>query len=295
MSFVVNLNGTISPVEQVTISVLDRGFLYGDSVYEVIRTYGGRPFCLDQHLARLNRSAERLGISLPDQDHLVAEIERTIETAANEESYCRIIVTRGSGPLTLDPTTAEDPVLVILVKAYTPFEDWMYQKGIRVYVPSVRRTSPQALDPAIKSGNYLNSVLALGEARKAGFDDALLLDRQGLVTEATSANVFIYRKNRLITPQLETGLLAGVTRGLVIGLARQNGMILEERDLRLDEMLEAEEVMLTSTLREVMPVVQIGDHQIARGTPGPIAPRLRSWVRDYAQQWVLGPAQPVGC
>ena len=290
MSTKINIDGTISDAEQARVLVLDRGFLYGDSIYEVIRTYEGRPFALDEHLARFERSAASMDIPLPERDGLVAEIERTLQAGGNEESYCRIIVTRGNGPLTLDPATARDPMTVIVVKAFEPFPEAMFEQGIRVAIPSIRRNLRSAVDPAIKSGNYLNSILALGEARRAGYDDALMLDVEGRVTEATTSNVFAVRDGVLCTPRLETGILEGVTRGLVLQLAQARGMRCEACDLYPDDLVAAEEVMLTSTLREAMAVVAVGDSAVGSGRPGPMAARVRAMLREYALQRVHGQA-----
>jgi len=282
MSFLFNINGKLCRQNQAKISVLDRGFLYGDSVYEVVRTYEGRIFALTEHLKRLEHSASRLNIELPNIDWLKRQLLRTVSMAKNADSYCRLIVTRGSGPITLDPTLASKPQLVIIVKKYERFPDWMYQKGIKAFIPSIRRNSRASLDPAIKSGNYLNSVLALGEARKAGFHDALLLDAQGRVTEATSSNVFVFKDGILKTPTLETGILQGVTRSLVLQLVKTYLIPHQEGDIYSDDLVAADEVLVTSTLKEVMPVVQVGDHQIGDGRPGPLGKKLRDLVHEYA-------------
>jgi len=284
----INIDGRISPAESARIPVLDRGFLYGDSVYEVVRTYEGKLFALEEHLARLEASAERLHLALPERSWLASEIDRTLEAAGNDETYCRIIITRGVGPITLDPTTADAPMTVIVAKEYEPFPAWTYSKGVRITIPNIRRTARVSLDPAIKSGNYLNSVLAFGEARRAGFYDAVMLDHQGLVTEATSSNVFAAKDGRLLTPALEHGLLAGVTRRFLLDLARGNGIECVECELRPADLTGADEVMLTSTLREVQPVVQIGETPIGGGVPGPISARLRRLFRDHALARVRG-------
>ncbi|MCP4604543.1 MAG: branched-chain-amino acid aminotransferase [Proteobacteria bacterium] len=282
MTFTCSIDGQITSSNEARISVLDRGFLYGDSVYEVVRTYNGKPFAMSRHLERLDRSAKHLAIELPSRSQLKEQVGETLRAANNDESYCRIIVTRGSGPLTLDPTKATNPITVILVKEYEPFPEWMYTKGIRLAIPSVRRTSKEALDPAIKSGNYLNSVLALGEAKKRGFDDAVMLDKEGRVTESTSSNLFTVLGGELYTPALEAGLLAGVTRSLILQLARENSISYQERQLTSGDLVEADEVMLTSTLREVMPVVNIDAHLIGSGMPGLMAFRLRKLLQEYA-------------
>lgn len=286
MTLIVNIDGKFCKSGEATVPVLDRGFLYGDSVYEVVRTYGGKPFGLEEHLDRFERSAAKLGIRLPGRTWIREQVHATIRAAGNDESYCRIIVTRGGGPITLDPTRATDPLTVILVKEYEHFPDWMYTQGIKVYIPVIRRNPPSSLDPAIKSGNYLNSILALGEARRAGFDDALMLDVLGRVTEATSANVFMYQQRKLYTPSLQTGILEGVTRRLVIDLASTHGFEVEECDIFPEQLWSAHEVMLTSTLKEVMPVVQVGDAQVSVGKPGPVAKKLREVIQDHARKQV---------
>jgi branched-chain amino acid aminotransferase len=292
MACVVNIDGTIVPSENAQISVFDRGFLYGDSVYEVIRTYKGVTFAVKEHLDRLERSAASLAIDLPQRSWLIEQLHRTVESAGNQESYCRIIVTRGQGPITLDPTTAVESATIIIVKEFESFSPWMYTKGIRVGIPSIRRTSRASLDPAIKSGNYLNSVMALGEARRAGFDDALLLDTQEWVTEATSANVFTVHKGLLSTPTFDTGLLAGVTRGLILQIADSEHLPCEERQINLDDLISAQEVMLTSTLREIMPVVEIQGHPVGTGSPGPISSRLLELFRKFVGKKITAQMRP---
>jgi branched-chain amino acid aminotransferase len=286
VTLLINIDGKLRKPGEAVVPVLDRGFLYGDSVYEVIRTYGGKPFALKEHLDRFERSAARLDIRLPERRWIEEQVHATIAAAGNPESYCRIIVTRGGGPITLDPTRAVGMLTVILVQEYEPFPEWMYAKGIQVYIPQIRRNLPSALDPAIKSGNYLNSILALLEARRAGFDDALMLDVLGRVTEATSANVFMVHQRKLCTPSLKTGILEGVTRRLVIDLASTHGFEVEECDIFPERLRTAHEVMLTSTLKEVMPVVQVGDARVNAGKPGPVARKLREVIQSYAREQV---------
>jgi branched-chain amino acid aminotransferase len=273
------IDGQILPPEEARIPVFDRGFLYGDSVYEVLRTYQGVPFALEAHLLRLERSAAGLEIGLPPRDALLGWLRATLDAAGNPESYLRIMVTRGSGPMSLDPTTAEAPRSVILIKPFEPFPAWMYERGIAVAIPAIRRNARVALDPAIKSGNYLNNVLALGQARKAGFDDALLLDVNGRVTEGTSSNVFVVRGGQIHTPNLETGLLPGVTRKELIPLLKSMGLTVRECELGVDELLEADEIWLTSTLREIIPVRRVDKTIIGAGSPGPIYRRALAAFR----------------
>lgn len=278
----INVNGKISDPEQAMLPVLDRGFLYGDSVYEVMRTYGGVLFAREAHLERLVRSADSLSLRLPPRTVIDNEIDRTLAAVAHEEAYCRVIVTRGEGPLTLDPTTAETPNFVIIVKPYVPFPARVYERGLRLCIPGVMRAATDLAHPSIKSGNYLNSVLALGRAKQAGFDDALLVDPGGYLTEGTSSNLFAVRGKTLVTPPLAAGLLAGVTRALVMRLASEAGIALEEQMLRPDDLYAMDEVLLTSTLREVTPVVEVDTHPIGAGVPGPMYARLKSMVHAAA-------------
>lgn len=284
MGVCINIDGQLTDPEEARVSVFDRGFLYGDSVYEVVRTYAGRPFALDRHLDRLERSARKLALELPARAWLIEQVSSTVAASGNPESYIRLIVTRGSGPISLDPTTAGAPLTVVMVKAYEGFPARMYEQGIRVSIPQVRRMPRSAKDPAAKTGNYLNSVLALGEVRRAGFDDALLLDVHGRVAEATSANVFAMRQGCLCTPTLETGLLSGVTRELLLEITRAAKLSVSECTLLPDELFAAEEVFLTSTLREIMPVVEIDGHQIGSGRPGPMYAQLRRLFTDRVQE-----------
>ena len=282
----INIDGDLLEPDRAQIPVFDRGFLYGDSVYEVVRTYRGTPFALDRHLDRLARSADKLALDLPDRAWLEEQIGRTMAAAGNPDSYIRIIVTRGSGPLTLDPTAAITPRTVILVQAFEPFPAWMYERGIRVTIPQVRRQARAAGETTAKTGNYLNSVLALGEAKRRGYDDALLLDTHGRVAEATSANVFIARSEALCTPAQEAGPLMGVTRGLILEIAHAEGIAVSECELSPDDLIAADELMLTSTLREVLPVVSVDERAIGQGRPGPVAKRLLALFRQRALEMI---------
>jgi branched-chain amino acid aminotransferase len=281
-----NVNGQITPLEEARISILDRGFLYGDSVYEVVRTYGGKVFALAHHLDRMERSAARIALALPPRAHLEAEIARTLAAAQNAESYVRIVVTRGEGRFGLAPNLSDEHRVVIIVRPFDPPGPEVYEKGLRLAVAQVRRNPPQALDPRAKTGNYLNSILALREAHLAGCDDALMLDLAGRVTEGSTSNVFFVKDSVLVTPPTELGLLEGVTRALVIELARSLGVRVHEEPHGAAALLDADEVFLTSTLREVMPVtslVLLGDggegRVVGDGRPGPLARRLHAEFR----------------
>jgi branched-chain amino acid aminotransferase len=264
--------------DDARIPVLDRGFLYGDSIYEVVRTYGGKPFALGPHLARLERSAEAIALPLPSRTAIVEGLRRTIDAAVGgtaDEAYARVIVTRGAGEIGLDPALAEGgPRLIVIAKPLTRPAPEVYASGVAVAIVGVRRNLRRALDPRIKSGNYLNNVLALAEARKSGAYEALMLDAEGFMTEGSSCNFFFVVDGRLCTPSLEVGILEGVTRGTVIALARTAGVAVDEGRLLPTLVPHASEAFLTSTLRGVLPVTRIDGAPVGDGAPGPLTRRL---------------------
>jgi branched-chain amino acid aminotransferase len=293
MGTLVNVEGRLVPPEQALVPVLDRGFLYGDSVYEVVRTYGGRPFEVQRHLERMERSASRIGLSLPERAQIEAELARTLQAAGNAESYARIVITRGEGRFGLQPHFAEGlHRLIVLVRPLEPPAAEQYERGLQMAVARIRRNPPQALDPALKTGNYLNSVLALRESHAAGADDALLLDLRGQVTEASTSNVFFVQDGVVVTPPLGLGMLEGVTRGLVIEVARGEGLIVREEPHGPEALAAADEVFVTSTIREVMPVTSLvllegaepDRRVVAGGKPGPLTRRLHAAFRRYVER-----------
>jgi branched-chain amino acid aminotransferase len=299
---VVNLDGTLVAPAEARVSVFDRGFLYGDSVYEVMRTYGGRPFELDAHLARLARSAERIGLAPRwDARRIAAEVDRTIEASAGDdppdpeaapwnvgERYVRTIMTRGAGELGLDPALAVDPRAVVIVAPLHGPPASAYREGVKVAVVGVRHAPAGAADPSAKTGARIDYVLAVREARAGGAHEALLLDERGLVTEGASSNVFVVRGGRLETPPLEAGILEGVTRGVVLGIARALGIPAAEAPLRPGDVEAAAEAFLTSTVREILPVVRLGDRPVGGGRPGPITARIHRAFRARASGDAVG-------
>jgi len=293
MGTLLNVEGRLVPPEQAFVPVLDRGFLYGDSVYEVVRTYGGRVFELGRHLKRMERSAARIGLALPPRERIETELFRTIDAAGNAESYARIIVTRGEGRFGLAPHLAEGlNRLIYLVRPLEPPAPEQYERGLQMAVTRIRRNPPQALDPALKTGNYLNSVLALRESHAAGADDALMLDIEGRVTEASTSNVFFVQRGAIVTAPLTLGMLDGVTRGLVIEIARGEGFSVREEPHGIEALAGADEAFVTSSLREVMAVTSLvlldGDEPerrvVANGKPGPITRQLHAAFRRYVER-----------
>ena len=287
MAFFASVNGEIAPAGEARVSVLDNGFTFGDGVYETLRTYGGRPFHLDRHLDRLRASAGMLGIAIPTgDDALAADLDRLLERAANPESYIRIIVSRGVGEISYRFDRIKGPTIVMAARAYEPFAEAQYRDGIPVIISSVRRNSPLALDPAMKSCNLINNILAVREAQAKKAAEPLMLNDRGDVAEGASANVFVVSNGALATPPLSDGILPGVTRALVLERARDLGIEAREQSIRVRTLLGADEAFITSTLKEVMPIATVDGRPIGSGRPGPVTMRLLAAYRRYAAEQV---------
>ena len=275
---------------EARISVFDRGFLYGDSVYETLATVNGRLFALPEHLDRLQRSASRIGLSLPERAQIEAAIGATVAEAGNAESRVRVIVTRGAGGIDLDPASAGEPALVVIAGPRNGPTADMYRQGVAVQIVSITRNHPGAIDPSVKSGNYLNNVLALGEARRrAGAHEAILCAASGSVAEGASSNVFTVVDGQVRTPGLSVGILDGITRTKVLEVCRTAG--LPARDVEFmspDELRGSDEVFLTSAVRAVLPVTRVDDRTIGDGTPGPITLRLMALFQAAAEASLQG-------
>jgi branched-chain amino acid aminotransferase len=296
MPTVVNLDGVLVPPAEARISVFDRGFLYGDSVYEVIRTYGGHVFEEAAHLARLRHSAERIGLAPKwGAARTSREIARTLEASRGGdppdpaaapwnvgERYVRVVMTRGAGEIGLDPALAVDPVALVVVQPLAGPPASAYRDGVKAAIVGVRHVAPEAIDPSAKTGAHLPNVLAVREARAAGAFEALLLDGRGFVTEGSSSNVFAVTGGVLRTPPLAAGILEGVTRGVVLRMARAAAVAVEEAPLRPEDLEEADEVFITSTVREIVPVTRLGERPVGRGGPGPLTRRLHAAFRALA-------------
>jgi len=283
MGFFASVNGEITPAERARVSVLDNGFLFGDAVYETLRTYGGRVFHLDRHLERLRRSARRLAIPLPEGDGgLTRDADALLRRAANSESYLRIIVTRGAGDASYRFDRVKGPTVVMLVKPFEPFPERHYVEGVPVILSSVRRNHPRALDPAIKSCNLLNNILAVQEAQAKGAVEPILLNDIGEIAEGASSNVFLVKEGTLLTPPLDAGILPGVTRQIVLELAAAMPIPAREEPVAVKDLLAADEVFLSSTVREVLPVATIDAAAVGTRRPGPVTLRLLQALREYA-------------
>ncbi len=280
----INVNGILSPPETATISPIDRGFLYGDSVYETLRTYGGRPFLLREHLDRLRRSATQLGIPYDLATvEIDREVERTLSDASLPEAAVRVVLSRGAGPIGYDPEGCGPPTVVVYVRPCPVIPETWLREGVDVAIVRVTRNARSALDPAIKSSNLLNNFLAWREAHGlAAYEPILLNDRERLA-EGASSNLFLVRANRLLTPPLSEGLLEGITRGLVLDLARSDGIETSEETLQADDLRHADEAFLTSTLKGVLPIRRCDGWPIRHGRPGPITRRVLASFEQRVQ------------
>jgi len=279
----VMIDGVIVDPAHAKVSVYDRGFLYGDAVFEVLRTYGGAPFALEAHVGRLGVSAAAVGIVLPvEQRRLQREIEQALGAAGNEESYVRVMVTRGEGPLSLDPDTAQRPLRVLLVEPLRPPPRDDYANGIAAITLRARRAVDDTSAAGAKVTNYLANLLAVREAKARGAREALIVDGRGHVVEGASSNVFVVRSGRVATPPEQEGILAGITRAGVLAAAAKLGMEVDQRALEPEDLYAADEVFVTSSIRELLSVVRVDGRPVGDGAPGPVARALHRRFRQDA-------------
>ncbi len=285
MGFFASVDGHVTLAEEARVSVLDNGFTFGDSVYETLRTYGGRPFALPRHLVRLRASAERLGIDIPHSDEeLTGRLEALLRRAGNAESYIRLIVSRGVGDISYHLDRVTGPTVVMVARPYQPLPETAYRDGIAVIVSSVRRNDPRALDPAIKSCNLLNNLLAMREAQARGAFEPIMLNERGEVAEGAGSNVFIVTGGTVVTPPLDAGILAGITRAVVLELGPALGVPMREEAVGVPDLLAAEEAFITSSLKELAPIRSVDERPIGRGRAGPLTLRLLEAFREHARR-----------
>ena len=275
MSLKININGTLYDKEDAKISVYDHGLLYGDGVFEGMRSYGGKVFRHREHLERLWESARTICLEIPTTP---AELEDAVNAtlAANDitDGYIRLVVTRGAGSLGLDPNRTSDPQVIIITDHITLYPKEFYENGLEIITASTVRNHPAALNPRIKSLNYLNNILAKVEGLKAGCVEALMLNSQGNVAECTGDNIFVVKDGELLTPSIDSGILAGITRAVVIELAQQASITVRELTLSRHDIYVADECFLTGSAAEVIPVVKVDDRPIGSGKPGPVTQEL---------------------
>jgi branched-chain amino acid aminotransferase len=278
----------LDPAE-ATVSVFDRGFLYGDSVYETLRTAGGAPVEMTRHLDRLRRSGLGIGLEIPFDDATLRRVvAETHAASGNPDSYVRMIVTRGTGPLMLDPRVSTSPLLVVLVQPLQLPAPALYEAGLAVRIVDVHKISARSLDPTLKTGNYLNSIQALRQATDSAASDAIMCSPQGQVAEGATSNVFMVRGGALATPSLATGLLEGITRALVIHLAAELGIPCSEATIWPDELRAADEVFLTSSVRGPMPVTTLDAAPVGAGGVGAVTRRIMTRYAAYIDAVAAG-------
>lgn len=266
------INGEMVPKDKAVVSVFDRGFLYGDGVFETLRIYNGIPFMLDEHMGRLIAGLKALRFQkLPAGIKVYAS--RVIEANKISNGILRITVTRGEVVAGIDPLACMEPTVAITATEGVPYPEESYLKGFRAVIANIKkdRNSPLC---RVKSANFLTHILAKGEAVDAGVDEALMLNYEGFLTEATVSNLFLLKGNSLLTPSLESGILPGVTRRVVIDLTGQMGLEVKQREIRHEELYSADEAFLTNSLMEIMPLIEIDGQAISNGRPGKITARL---------------------
>jgi branched-chain amino acid aminotransferase len=287
MAGAVFVNGKITTEAEAVVPVFDHGFLYGEGVYEVCRTYHGQPFLLDRHLTRLRASAGLIALPVPYDDRSFgAHISATMETAGllpwtlgGHDAYIRLLLTRGVGELTYDPAACRTPTLVIIARPHQPPPPGVYAEGVNVAIVPIQRNAPEALNPLIKSNNLLNNALAMQRALAEGGFEAVMRNHLGELAECSQSNLFIVRRGQVLTPPLRAGLLAGITRQLVLEMCEDERIPSEERTLHDAELFEADEAFLTSSTREIVPIVRVDGKKIGIGEPGAVTTRLRQAFR----------------
>lgn len=286
----VYVNGTIVPARDAVIPVYDHGFLYGEGVYETLRTYNRVPFLYDRHVRRLRASAQRVNLEVPFDDGALAErIEDTVAAAGDlREAYIRVLLTRGVGELTYDLAATPAPSLVIIVKPLEEPPARVTEQGIRISLVPMLRNHPGSVNPVIKSNNLLNNALAMQEANKRSGEEGLMCNYRGELSECSQANFFMVRAGAALTPPSAAGLLEGITRAYLFEVGGKAGIEVREETLFPKDLETADEAFITSTTREISPVVQIDDRIIGTGKPGPVTRRLLDGYRARAIEMTKG-------
>jgi len=285
MPLKIDLNGELVPEEQARISIFDRGFLYGDGVFETLRVYNGSAFRSQAHWDRLRQSASliRLDISFTEKEY-IDRLERVISANGLTEAVARVTVSRGVGPRRFTLNYEQRPTTLFWARPFDGHPEELYRDGVKIVIAATRRNSPDAVDPAAKSANYLNSVLARAEAEDAGAFEAVMLNADGFLTEGSTTNLFTVRGNELLTPSLECGVLPGITRATVLEMAPELGIKTAEAMLRPEDMFQADEVFITNSTAEIMPVVAVENESIGDGTPGKVTLELHRAYRELVEQ-----------
>jgi branched-chain amino acid aminotransferase len=287
MAATVNVNGRISAQDAAVISVFDHGFVYGEGIYETLRTYNGRLFLYERHMRRLRNSARMIELSIPLSDaELAVQIRDTMGAAKldGKEAYVRVLVTRGVGELTYDLRATPQPSCVIIVKPLADAPREIYADGVKVVLVDIVRNHPQSVNPMIKSNNLMNQALAAQQALKRGGFEAVMRNYRGELTECATSNLFIVKNGTALTPPVDCGLLPGITREFLFEVGHEAGVEVREQVLRDDDLFGADEAFLTSTTRELVPIVAVDAQTIGNGKPGPVTWKLLQGLRERAWQ-----------
>ena len=283
----ININGTISPPESAKISIFDRGFLYGDSIYEVTYSEDRCLLFFEDHLDRLFNSARLLDFHLfINRDTILTETLKTLAESDLPRAYVRIIITRGETPIGLDPSLSTENNLIIIVKPQPPWPEKLYQEGLYLTIASVLRNDIKSTNPNAKSGNYLNNVMAINEAKKMGADDAIMVNHEGKITEGTTFNIWMVKDGKVSTPKAESGLLKGITRKKILQICHDNNISCEEGIITPDDILNADEVFITSATKGVMPVSRLNNKVYLHGRINSLmTSKLSSLYNDFVNQY----------
>lgn len=280
----IHIGGRLVDESEAKISVFDHGLLYGDGVFEGIRSYNGHVFRLDEHLRRLWDSAKGICLEIPTtRDQMAQDIRDTLAANKIRDGYIRLLVTRGVGSLGMDPFKTSNPQVIIIADRIALYPEEYYKKGLKLITASTRRVASSSLNPRIKSLNYLNNILAKIEGIRAGCLETLMLNDRDEVSECTGDNIFIVRGGELITPPPNAGILLGVTRGVAMGLARQSGRTVSEAAMTCHDIYTSDECFLTGTAAEIVPVVELDCRPIGSGAPGPVTRDLTARFRQLIQ------------
>jgi branched-chain amino acid aminotransferase len=289
MAATINVNGRVFDQEHAVISIFDHGFLYGEGVYETLRTYNGQPFLFERHMGRLRTSADMLALDVPLTDAAIdARFRDTMKAASlgdgpKNEAYIRILVTRGIGELTYDPAACPTPSVVVIVKPNVDPPAEAFEKGVRVALVPIIRNHPGTVNPLIKSNSLLNNALAMQQALKRGGFEGVMRNYKGELAECTQSNLFVVKNGAALTPPIDAGLLPGITRAFLFEVGAELGIPVREAVLRDPDLLGADEAFLTSTTREVVPIVKVDETVIGSGRPGPVTLALLDGFRRKAQ------------
>jgi branched-chain amino acid aminotransferase len=277
MSLQIYISGKYYDKENAKISVYDHGLLYGDGVFEGMRSYGGRVFRLEQHLDRLWDSAKAIWLKIPiSREEMAKAVNETLAKNGIQDGYIRLVVTRGAGSLGLDPNKCSNPQVIIITDHIQLYPKEFYENGLKIVTASTIRNHSAALSPRIKSLNYLNNIMAKIEGLQAGCVEALMLNAKGEIAECTGDNIFLVKRGKLLTPPIDAGILEGITRDAVIELAQEAGLEVKQIPLTKHDVYIADEIFLTGSAAEIIPVVDVDSRTIGNGKPGPVTKDLKA-------------------